>query len=76
MTERYTGAFARGVRKHPFLAVTDYGRRTRVEMLRQFRDHYADQLAEAQEALSLKDEDIETETYLGSVVMRNRELVK
>lgn len=55
-----------------------YGRKTRAEMLAQFRDHYQRQLEQAQKALALTDDEIRVTrvtTYLGPWAMRNEEEV-
>ena len=71
MGERMTGVSAPGV-----AGLQDYGRRTRAEMVEQFRAHYEHQKAEAERALAMKDEDLVVETWLGPVAMRNREVVR
>ena len=54
------------------LGVQDYGRKTRAEMVAQYRAHFEHQRAEAEAALAVADDDLVVETYLGSLVMRDR----
>lgn len=55
--------------------VVDYGRKTRAEMVAQYRAYYEHQKTDAMEALAAADEDIVVETFLGPWAMRNREVV-
>ena len=46
-------------------AFSNYGRKTRADMIAQFRQYAATQFAEAQKILNTKDEDFIVETYIG-----------
>lgn len=70
MSERLTSVSAPGVG-----GIADCGRKTRAEMIEQFRRYYECQLAEAERALAMPDADLVVETYLGPWAMRNREVV-
>jgi hypothetical protein len=52
-----------------------WGRKTRAEMIAEYRRYYRSQAIEAQSALALTDEDLIVETYLGPYAQRNREEV-
>lgn len=70
MSERMTSCHAPGVG-----GIADSGRRTRAEMITEFRAYYQRQRDEAERALALPDEALIVETYLGPWAMRNREAV-
>lgn len=72
MSERMTSVRRRGQGG----GIAESGRRTRAEMVERYRAYYAQQLAEARDALAATDEDLIVETYLGPWAMRNREEVK
>ena len=55
--------------------IADYGRRTRAEMIEQYRRHYQRKLDDAQAALAVPDEDLEVVTYLGLYARRKLEVV-
>lgn len=57
------------------VGIADNGLRTREEMIRFFRTYYEQQRDEAELALSLTDDELVVETYLGPIVMRNRRVV-
>lgn len=73
MSERITGitppksAGAHGIQ--------DSGRRTRAEMIAQYRYHYEYQLEEAKRALAVPDGELLVETYLGPWARKRREVV-
>jgi hypothetical protein len=71
MSERMTAVSGPGV-----TGVMDYGRRTRAEMLAQYRAHYEGQRAEAERALAMPDDVLTVETFLGPWAMKNREVVR
>lgn len=76
MTERFTGVQPRRrLKEASFLGVSARGRVDRRTMLAVYRDHYERQRREAEIALAVKDDELVVETYLGSVVMRDREEV-
>jgi len=49
----------------------DYGRHSRADMLRRFREHYRHELEKAQYALSVSGDELIVETFLGPWAMRN-----
>lgn len=73
MSERMTAA--RGPKGSGILGFAEYGRRTRAEMLEIFKRHYRNQLDQAQRALALTDDEIETVTYVGVFAQRNEQKV-
>lgn len=84
MSERVTSVGPRDVgdspsserRKRVFgIRIADHGRRSRSEMIERFRSYFEYQRQQAEFALSLADEELIVETYLGSWAMRNCEEV-
>jgi len=71
MTERFTDCSAPGTTA----GVADYGRKTRPEMIAQYRAFFEHQRDEAERALAVPDEDLVVTTYLGSFVRKNRQVV-
>lgn len=71
MSDRMTGVCAHGVG-----GVADFGRKTRAEMIQQYRDYYEHQRDEAIRALAVADSELVVETYLGPYAMKNREVVR
>lgn len=71
MSDRMTDCAPRG--GGPGLA--DFGRRTRAEMIAQYRAYYEHQKAEAEGALAVPDEDLMVTTYVGAIVMKDRKEV-
>jgi hypothetical protein len=71
VSDRLTSATAPGI-----AGVADYGRKSRAEMVSQFKRYYRQQLREAEQALAIADEDIVVETFLGPYAMKNREVVR
>lgn len=55
--------------------VCSYGRKSRAEMIADFRAHYERQRDEAVKALATPDDDLVVTTYLGVWAQRNREVV-
>lgn len=70
MGERYTSASAPGCS-----GIADPGRKSRAQMIAEFRIFYEFQRAEAEHALSLSDDEITVETYVGAYVQRRKEVV-
>lgn len=54
---------------------TEHGRKTRAESIANYRRHFEKQLAQAQTALAVPDEDLVVTTYLGSYAHRNPKVV-
>jgi len=75
MTERMTGVHFPGVTGWPLNGFQDRGRQNRAEMISEFRRMAAIAKQQAEAILAASDEDFVVETYLGSVVTRNREPV-
>lgn len=57
-------------------ALADYGRLSRVDMIRLYREYYAKQLRDATEALAVSDDALVVETYRGAYSHRDLELVR
>lgn len=72
MSDRMTEASVPGVA----VGIAEWGRLTRPQMIARYRDHYQRQLADAQKALDVADEDILVRTYLGPWAMKNIEVVQ
>lgn len=53
-----------------------YGLRTRAEMLKQFRAMYERELEKAQYALSLSDDELIVETFVGPWAQKHRKVVE
>lgn len=70
MSERFTSASAPRIG-----GIAEYGRKSKPEMVTAFRRYYAQQADEARRALALTDDEIVVETYIGSYVQRNKEVV-
>ncbi len=51
---------------------SEYGLQTRAAMIEQFRRHYRAQMAKAEYALSLTDDELIVETYVGPWAMKNK----
>ena len=70
MSDRLTSATApngAGLQSH--------GRKTREEMIAEFRSYYEHQLKQAQVALSFPDSEIVVHTFLGAWAERKKEVV-
>lgn len=73
MSERMTHVGARKVEDRPKIpGIETYGRHTRTEMIRRFRDYYERQLRDARSALALTDDELIVTTYLGSYAQRGK----
>lgn len=70
MSDRQTAIRGTGVD-----TIVAWGRKSRPEMIEQFRRHYRHQLDQAQRALALADEELLVETYLGPYARRNSQVV-
>jgi hypothetical protein len=57
------------------MAIAAYGRVSRVEMIQRYRDYHRRALESAQIALSLTDDELIVETYLGPFAQKNLEEV-
>jgi hypothetical protein len=55
--------------------LADWDRRTRAEMIRQYRAHAARMKQEADAVLAARDSEFIVETYLGTIVRKNVEIV-
>lgn len=53
-----------------------HGRKTRAEMTAAYRDYYAREAARAEKALSVPDEDLVVETFVGTFATKNMEVVQ
>ncbi len=58
------------------LGFAEYGRKTVPEMIESIRKHAAHLKKEADEILAAADEDFHVETYVGSIVQRNRKVLQ
>lgn len=70
MADRYTSCTAPGV-----TGFAVQGRATHAEAVAAYRQHYEHQLAEAQRALAIPDDELVVETFLGLYAMRNRQSI-
>ena len=78
MSDRITRIRTRnpiGPAPHRVAAISDYGRKTRAEMINIYRAHYQRQIERAQAALTIPDDELIVETYLGPWAMKNKEEV-
>lgn len=74
MTSRMTGIRPRNIRPEWIgrgVGFQMYGRKTRAELIRRYRQHYLNQAAEAEYALSLSDDELIVETYLGPMAQND-----
>jgi hypothetical protein len=73
MSERMTHIGAREVGDRPKVqGIEAYGRLTRAEMIRRFRDYHERQLRDAQAALALNDDELIVTTYRGTYAQRGK----
>lgn len=71
MSDRMTGIRPR--QKTPGVGgMHAYGRKSRAEMLADFRSYHANQLEHARTALALSDDDLIVETFLGTYAQRSK----
>lgn len=72
MAERTTDCSAPGVSA----GIAEYGRKTRPEMIARFREHFQHQLAEAQRALAVPDDQLVVSTGRGSFAKNRQEVTE
>lgn len=70
MAERMTTIRVRGDRGHTW---SEYGRKTRAEMIAEYRRIAQQDLEQAQKVLDTPDEGFEVQTHTGVIVKRNIE---
>lgn len=71
MSERMTHVGARDIGDRPRIqGIEAYGRHTRAEMIRRFRDYHERNLREAQAALALTDDQLIVTTYRGTYAQK------
>lgn len=78
MAERMTDIGPRSVPdewKGAGIGIAHHGRETRADMIAAYRAHYQRQLAKAQYALGLTDDELIVETYTGVWARNNRKEV-
>lgn len=74
MSERMTGIGLPGLPNGA--GIQDYGRQTPKHMIKMLRDWALYQKTNADAILAAKDEDFKIETYVGSLVQKNKEVLQ